>query len=335
MTMRQRQPVAAPLPAQRRGRRDAWRAAAAEPPAPPRRRAGELRVTYLGVSTLLLDDGETAVLTDGFFTRPGLLRTLTGRVRSDPRRIGAALARAGITTLDAVFVVHSHYDHALDAAAVAAATGARLLGSESTRAIARGRSFPEDRFDTVRTGEPLTLGRFTLTPLPARHSPGDIAPGAIERPLPPTARLREYRTGECYSLHVRHRGAGSGTGAGAAGSGRERTLLVHASANYLPDVLADHPAETVYLGIGALGRQTPAFRERYWHETVVLTDARRVVPIHWDDFTRALDRPLRPLPRPFDDVAASLAFLRERAALAGIAVALPLPWQPTDPHPAH
>ena len=29
-----------------------------------------LRVMFLGVSTLLLDDGETAILTDGFFTRP-------------------------------------------------------------------------------------------------------------------------------------------------------------------------------------------------------------------------------------------------------------------------
>jgi len=29
-----------------------------------------LRVMFLGVSTLLFDDGDTAILTDGFFTRP-------------------------------------------------------------------------------------------------------------------------------------------------------------------------------------------------------------------------------------------------------------------------
>jgi hypothetical protein len=29
-----------------------------------------LTVTWLGVTTLLIDDGESALMTDGFFTRP-------------------------------------------------------------------------------------------------------------------------------------------------------------------------------------------------------------------------------------------------------------------------
>ena len=33
-------------------------------------RNAPLRVTFLGVSTLLFDDGSTAILLDGFFTRP-------------------------------------------------------------------------------------------------------------------------------------------------------------------------------------------------------------------------------------------------------------------------
>ncbi|MGI9126558.1 MAG: MBL fold metallo-hydrolase, partial [Mycobacterium sp.] len=32
-----------------------------------------LSCTWLGVSTVLVDDGECALLTDGFFSRPGLL----------------------------------------------------------------------------------------------------------------------------------------------------------------------------------------------------------------------------------------------------------------------
>lgn len=31
-----------------------------------------LTVTWAGVTTLLIDDGDSAVLTDGFFTRPSL-----------------------------------------------------------------------------------------------------------------------------------------------------------------------------------------------------------------------------------------------------------------------
>jgi uncharacterized protein involved in exopolysaccharide biosynthesis len=37
-----------------------------------------LKVTFLGVSTVLLDDGETALMTDGFFSRPGKLQTFLG-----------------------------------------------------------------------------------------------------------------------------------------------------------------------------------------------------------------------------------------------------------------
>ncbi len=33
---------------------------------------GAVRVTFLGVSTVLISDGETALLTDGFFSRPSL-----------------------------------------------------------------------------------------------------------------------------------------------------------------------------------------------------------------------------------------------------------------------
>ncbi|MFJ2092676.1 MBL fold metallo-hydrolase [Streptomyces sp. NPDC087901] len=287
-----------------------------EPPAPPR--PGAPRTVFLGVSTLLLDDGDTAILTDGFFSRPGLLRMRFGRLRPDRSRINAGLHQAGIDRLDAVFVVHSHYDHALDSPAVAAVTGARLIGSASTRNIARGQGFPDDRFQTAVTGQPFTIERFTLTALPARHSPGDIAPGRIDRPLRPPARATDYRTGDCYTLHVRH------------DAGR---LLIHASAHSLPGALDGHHADTVYLGIGALGRQDEAFREEYWHRLVTATGARRVVPIHWDDFFRPLDRPLRPFRAFLDDFPATMDFLTRRAERAGVSLALPVVGRRADPWP--
>lgn len=288
-----------------------------EPSAPPR--PGAPRTVFLGVSTILLDDGESAILTDGFFSRPGLLRMRFGRLRPDRARIDAGLHRAGIDRLDAVFVVHSHYDHALDSPEVAIATGARLIGSASTHNIARGQGFPESRFQPAVTGEPFTIGRFTLTALPARHSPGDIAPGRIDRPLRPPVRATDYRTGDCYTLHVRH--------------GAHR-LLVHASAHSLPGALDGHVADTVYLGIGTLGKQDEAFREEYWHRLVTATGARRVVPIHWDDFFRPLDRPLRPFRAFLDDFTACMNFLTRKAESDGVALALPVMGRRADPWPS-
>lgn len=292
---------------------DRWRQLA-EPAAADR--PGQVRAVFLGVSTILLTDGWTAILTDGFFSRPSLPRVLAGRVRPDRARIRAALDRFGLGRLDAVFVVHSHYDHALDSAVVAELTGARLIGSASTRNIARGLGFPEERFDEAVTGDPFGIGAFRLTALPAEHSPGDIAPGLIDAPLRPPARARAYRTGGCYSLHVRHAG---------------RELLIHASANTRPGALDGYRAETVYLGVGTLGKQDETFRQRYWETLVTGTGARRILPVHWDNFTVPLDRPLRPMPRFADNFAATMEFLTRRSAADGVTLALPVLGQPADP----
>ena len=85
----------------------------------------KLRVTFLGVSTLLFDDGETAWMTDGFFTRPSLSQVLFGKIESDRGLVAKALEHLHVTKLKAVIPIHSHYDHALDSALVAQLTGAK------------------------------------------------------------------------------------------------------------------------------------------------------------------------------------------------------------------
>ena len=92
---------------------------------------GDLSVTFLGVATLLVDDGESAWLTDGFFSRPGLLDVALRKIAPDEARIDACLQRAGIGDLEAVIPVHTHFDHAMDSAVVAERTGATLIGGSS------------------------------------------------------------------------------------------------------------------------------------------------------------------------------------------------------------
>ncbi|MGJ9422990.1 MBL fold metallo-hydrolase [Aeromicrobium sp. CF3.5] len=277
---------------------------------------GGVHVTFLGVSTLLLADDENTIMTDGFFSRPGLLRARFGRLTTNRARVAGALARIGLTDLDALFVAHSHVDHALDAAEVAGRTGASLHGSTSTRRIAEAQNFDPTRFRPIETGQPVQVGRFTVTAIPAQHSPGDLAPGHIEHPVSSSPRLTDLKTGDCYSFHVAH---------------PDGALLIHASANFLPGVLTPFPVDTVYLGIGALGHQTEEFRDAYWREVVEATGARRVVPIHWDNFTRALTRPVRTLPRRFDDFETSVRHLERRCAETGVLLVLPQVWQRTNP----
>ena len=146
-----------------------------------------LKVTFLGLSTVLLDDGETALMTDGFFSRPGKLQTFLGRVEPDLQAITQGLQRAGIPggvgKLAAVIPVHSHYDHVMDAPEVARRTGALLLGSESTANVGRGAGLAESQIRVARLGEPQQFGRFTVTRYPSRHAPTGFAGGEITAPL--------------------------------------------------------------------------------------------------------------------------------------------------------
>src|ERR1700741_4251750 len=73
-----------------------------------------LTVTWAGVTTLLIDDGASAVMTDGFFSRPGLLEVGLRRLSPVGARIDGCLARLGVNTLEAVLPVHTHFDHAMD-----------------------------------------------------------------------------------------------------------------------------------------------------------------------------------------------------------------------------
>jgi L-ascorbate metabolism protein UlaG (beta-lactamase superfamily) len=137
----------------------------------------ELRTAFAGVSNVLVTDGSSAVLVDGFFSRPSLLKLAT-RVAPDRGRIEEALRRLGITELDAVLVAHSHVDHALDAPVVAELTGATLAGSPSTRKVQEGYGLAAGPFEELVPGRPVEFGAFTVTPVGAEHSAGDRVPGA-------------------------------------------------------------------------------------------------------------------------------------------------------------
>ena len=78
-----------------------------------------ISVTYFGNTTILVSDGETKLLVDGFFSRPNALRVARGRVQPDPAIIAEQLALGGVGRVTALLVGHSHYDHALDAPIVA------------------------------------------------------------------------------------------------------------------------------------------------------------------------------------------------------------------------
>jgi L-ascorbate metabolism protein UlaG (beta-lactamase superfamily) len=277
-----------------------------------------LWVTWLGVTTLLLDDGSSALMTDGYFSRPSLPRVALRRVSPSPARVYGCLARAKVSRLEAVIPVHTHIDHALDSALVADATGARLVGGESAANVGRGYGLPEDRLVVADPGNLISLGPFDVTLIESRHSPPDRYPGLITTRLRPPVRVSAYRCGEAWSTLVHHRPSG-------------RRLLIQGSAGFVEGALAGQRAEVVYLGVGQLGVLPTSYLLDYWTQTVRAVGARRVVLIHWDDFFRPLSKPLRALPYAADDLDVSLRVLGELAAQDDIALQLPTVWRHEDP----
>lgn len=278
-----------------------------------------LRVSFLGVATVLLDDGETALLTDGFFSRPDKLTTFLRKVEPDMAGIAAGLQRAGISQhtgkLAAVIPLHSHYDHAMDAPEVAKRTGALLLGSSSTAMVGRGWGLPETQIRTAQLRTPYAFGRFTVTLYPALHTPTGFTGGEITAPLTPPARATDYKEGQSYVARIEHDG---------------RTLLITSTAGFVPDALKGVQADVVMLGIGAMGPRSEEHKEAYWRETVTAVGARRVIPIHWDDFWIPSTLPMQPMPAPLDDFEASIAFLQRKGAQDGVEIRLPLEWKAMD-----
>ncbi len=277
-----------------------------------------LTVTWAGVTTLVVDDGASALMTDGFFSRPGLISVGLGKVAPSVPRIDGCLARLGVDRLEAVLPVHTHYDHALDSAIVTQRTGARLVGGDSAANVGRGGGLPEDRILTPVPGEPISLGAYDVTLIDSGHCPPDRFPGPIASPVVPPVKASAFKCGEAWSTVVTHRPS-------------NLSLLIVGSAGFVPGALAGQRADVVYLGVGQLGLQPESYLADYWTETVRTIGARRVVLIHWDDFFRPLHQPLRALPYAGDDLDVSMRVLARLAGEDGVRLHLPTLWQRADP----
>lgn len=276
--------------------------------------AGKVTVTWLGISTLLFDDGETQILTDATFSRFGVARLLLLPVRSDIARINYMIDEYRMNRVSAIVPLHSHFDHAMDAGHVANRTGAVVLGSESSANVARGSSVPVDQYQILDFGESRYFGNFTITLLESRHAPlsgpGDYwFPGIIAEPLVQPARVHKWQGGATYSLLLSHPSG---------------TALVVGSAGYVDGTLDAHAADVAFLsiaGLSALGRD---YTERYWRETVGLTGATRVFPVHFDDFTQPYDE-IALFPDIVDDVVTTGGWLHELADASETPVTVRLP----------
>jgi L-ascorbate metabolism protein UlaG (beta-lactamase superfamily) len=267
----------------------------------------ELSIRFLGTSSLSISDGTDTVLIDAYLSRPGLFELLFRPLNPNKEAIQRHLERADLQQASALLIAHGHFDHALDAVPVANRLQARLMGSQTLSHLA-ARHAEAPRVEVLGNGRMVQVGDFAITPYVTPHSPGDLAKGARSETFHPPARARDWPMGEAYAFAIQH------------GSCR---FLVVPSAGEIGPRLKGVEADVIFLGIGQLSRQGSDGTAAYWRDTVRASGARLVIPVHWDDFTRPLDEPLRPLPYALDRFDLTMKRLSQLAEQDQVELRLP------------
>ncbi|MEG0828832.1 MAG: MBL fold metallo-hydrolase [Acinetobacter sp.] len=286
-----------------------WQYQASEKTAPP----STLSVKFFGVSTLLFDDGKSQLLIDGFFTRPSLTKVLFEKIHSQPELIKQVIQHHQLQRTQAIFVTHSHYDHALDIPILAELLPkAKIVGSASTLNIARGNPHvSKQQLIQIEAWKPMTFAHFRVTAIPSQHTPptavnNDLGE-EITAPLHLPARFSEFKEGGSFDYLIEHQGY---------------KILVKASTGTVPEQLKNLKVDTLFLGIAQLSRQSEAFQQNYLDQTLRTLQPKVVVPIHWDNFFKAADQPLEFLPYLADNSEKSLNILIQAAKQQNASVVL-------------
>lgn len=245
----------------------------------PVARPGSLTATYLGTSTLLLDDGGTQLLFNPVLSRP--VDPSNPKARTDTARIDETIAQLQANRLKGIFVSRPS-NRIGDATYIARKTGATLFGPPGVMALARANGLPEAQLAPYDPGATVKVGKFRVQQFASKATPSRQAGGA----------------------------SGPGASSDFLVKKGSRSVLVKSAANFIPGALANVDADVMFLATDHLAEQTPFFQDLYYRQTVGQVRPDLVIPLQWEDTTAPLSRSLEPsegTPAAFDFLAARLA----------------------------
>ena len=245
-----------------------------------------LKITFFGTTTLLFDDGTDQILFDAHFTRPAIEKYVIGaKVETDAGLCDRLIDLHHVDRLRAIFVSHTHHDHVMDAPYVARKCGSVIYGSSSAKNVALGGGVAEEQIVVFQDGSEYSIGDYKIRILKSLHSKpnklNDDLGQPIEKPLVQPASLRAYKEGGSYDFFIEHKG---------------KNILIRPSFNYIEGQLDGLRADVLFLGVAGLGKANEAMEKMFFAETVEKTNARLVIPIHWDNFFAPLNQPALDMP---------------------------------------
>ena len=219
-----------------------------------------IRYQWLGGAGVLLESQSWVLAVDPFFARPGFGSLFFGRPQSN-KELGKRL----IPRCDFILVTHSHYDHLMDVPVLAKRTGALVLGSSNTCQICETLGVAKNQIRIIQEGDVLEFDQLCVEVLGSYHGPTPLD-FILNRPLHEKPhiplRLMDYRKDHCFGFLVHADG--------------QRFLF--GTEPREADCWFFYPMYTRIEDLTALGESCPKV----------------LVPIHWDDMFRPLDKGIRP-----------------------------------------
>lgn len=231
-----------------------------------------LEVQWLGTSGYRLQYQGTTLLIDPYVSRVTLGDVVFRRaIASDP-----ALVATHIPAADAILLGHTHFDHALDAPAIAAKFGAKVYGSASARHLMElsGRG---DLAVQIEPYKVYPIGPFEVSFVPSVHSKlvlgwtipydGDITCEHFDGLTAP-----RFCCGDVWGIHIAVAGL---------------TFYHQGSADLIDDAIRHRQVDFFLAGIA--GRR---FTKDYVKRILTALEPHVIIPSHYDNFFRPLGSPL-------------------------------------------
>ena len=232
-----------------------------------------LEVEWLGVSGYRMSFEGKTLFVDPYVSRVPFSDLLRRRpTLPDPGALDRFVLAPGEVV--GVLVGHTHFDHAVDAPAIARRFGCKAYGSDSLVRLMdlHGQTAQAVEVEPYRTYE---LGPFEVGFTPSVHSKlllglavpydGDLTCEHLDT-LSPAA----YRCGQVWGISIEVAGL---------------RFYHQGSANLVDDAVRERGVDVFLAGVA--GRN---FTEDYWRRILPLLDPEVVVPTHYDNFFRPLGR---------------------------------------------
>ena len=234
-----------------------------------------LEVEWLGVSGYRMTYEGQTIFVDPYLSRvPFADLVLRQQAVPDPAALERFVRAPGKTA--GVLVGHTHFDHAVDAPAIARQFGCKAYGSRSLLSLMdlHGLAAQTVEVEAYRTYE---LGPFEVSFTPSVHSKlllglavpydGELSCEHLDG-LCPSA----YRCGQVWGISIAVAGV---------------RFYHQGSANLVDDAVRERDVD--YFLAGVAGR---SFTDRYWQRILSRLQPQAIVPTHYDNFFRPLGGPL-------------------------------------------